>query len=128
MTAQDPSAPIRIVVMEGDGIGPEITAATMEVVRAVDADFKLGLSFAPVAIGLAALKIAIGGSDLPMSALAYFADPSRASREVREVPSRDICYAANLHSPRYRFRTSLSSRPTMCSRWYRRKTRSAGQG
>ena len=35
MTAHDPSAPVRIVVMEGDGIGPEITAATMEVVRAV---------------------------------------------------------------------------------------------
>jgi len=41
MTAHDPSAPVRIVVMEGDGIGPEITAATMEVVRAVDACFKL---------------------------------------------------------------------------------------
>ena len=30
------SAPIRIVVMEGDGIGPEITAATMAVLHAAD--------------------------------------------------------------------------------------------
>ncbi len=30
------AAPIRLVVMEGDGIGPEITAATMAVLRAAD--------------------------------------------------------------------------------------------
>ena len=42
--------------MEGDGIGPEITAATMEVVGAADRIFKLGLSFTPVTIGLAALR------------------------------------------------------------------------
>ena len=68
MTAHDPSAPVRIVVMEGDGIGPEITAATMEVVRAVDARFELGLSFTPVAIGLAALRA--HGTTLPEAALA----------------------------------------------------------
>ena len=50
------SSAISIVVMEGDGIGPEITAATMEVVGAVDRIFKLGLSFTPVTIGLAALR------------------------------------------------------------------------
>jgi isocitrate/isopropylmalate dehydrogenase len=68
MTTHDPSTPVRIVVMEGDGIGPEITAATMEVVRAVDARFKLGLSFTPVAIGLAALRA--HGTTLPEAALA----------------------------------------------------------
>jgi isocitrate/isopropylmalate dehydrogenase len=68
MTAHEPSTPVRIVVMEGDGIGPEITAATMEVVRAVDARFKLGLSFTPVAIGLAALRA--HGTTLPEAALA----------------------------------------------------------
>src|SRR5712672_1121546 len=67
MTAHDPSAPVRIVVMEGDGIGPEITAATMEVVRAVDALFKLGLGFTPVAIGLAALRA--HGTTLPPAAV-----------------------------------------------------------
>ena len=50
------SSAISIVVMEGDGIGPEITAATMEVVGAADRIFKLGLSFTPVTIGLAALR------------------------------------------------------------------------
>jgi isocitrate/isopropylmalate dehydrogenase len=50
------AAPISLVVMEGDGIGPEITAATMEVVRATDHIFKLGLLFTPVTIGLAALR------------------------------------------------------------------------
>ena len=33
--------PHTITLIPGDGIGPEITAATMEVVRAVDACFKL---------------------------------------------------------------------------------------
>jgi isocitrate/isopropylmalate dehydrogenase len=50
------SSAISIVVMEGDGIGPEITVATMEVVGAADRIFKLDLSFTPVTIGLAALR------------------------------------------------------------------------
>ena len=45
-----------LVVMQGDGIGPEITAATMQVVREVDRLLKLGLSFEEASIGLAALK------------------------------------------------------------------------
>src|SRR5262245_39821580 len=51
-----PSAPVSIVVMQGDGIGPEITAATLEVLRAAERVFGLDLSFTPVSIGLAALR------------------------------------------------------------------------
>ncbi len=47
---------INLVVMEGDGIGPEITAATLEVLRAADAAFGLGLQFTPVMIGHASLR------------------------------------------------------------------------
>ena len=54
---------VRIVVMEGDGIGPEITAATLAVLRAADRAFGLGLSFTPVTIGLAALRAQ--GTTLP---------------------------------------------------------------
>src|SRR5256885_4024133 len=54
--------------MEGDGIGPEITAATMRVVRAADDLFKLGFSSAPVSIGLAALSA--HGTTLPETAVA----------------------------------------------------------
>src|SRR5690349_17967066 len=61
------STPVRIVVMEGDGIGPEITAATMAVLGAADRDFKLGLAFTPVAIGLAALRAQ--GTTLPPAAV-----------------------------------------------------------
>src|ERR671924_1269569 len=61
------SEPVRIVVMEGDGIGPEITAATMAVLRAADGTFKLGLSVAPVSIGLAALRA--HGTTLPDAAV-----------------------------------------------------------
>jgi len=49
-------SPVRLVVMEGDGIGPEITAATLNVLAAADRLFGLDLSFSPVAIGLAALQ------------------------------------------------------------------------
>src|SRR5437764_1254609 len=49
-------SPIRIVVMEGDGIGPEITAATVVVLRAAARVFNLALSFEPVLIGLDALR------------------------------------------------------------------------
>jgi hypothetical protein len=42
-----------------------------------------------------AAACAIGDSDLIMSALAPFADSSRTSPEVREVPIPDSCDAAN---------------------------------
>src|SRR5262245_10352961 len=62
------TAAIRIVVMEGDGIGPEITAATVAVLRAADRLFQLGLSLMPESIGLAALRA--HGTTLPDKAVA----------------------------------------------------------
>jgi 3-isopropylmalate dehydrogenase len=47
---------IDILVLEGDGIGPEITAATLAVLRAADAKFGLHLVFASAVIGWAAHK------------------------------------------------------------------------
>jgi 3-isopropylmalate dehydrogenase len=61
------SAPVRLLVMEGDGIGPEITAATMAVLRAAERKFGLALSFAPAVIGLAALDA--HGTTLPEAAV-----------------------------------------------------------
>lgn len=46
---------VKILVLPGDGIGPEITAATLKVLRAVDAELTLGLSFEERAIGFASL-------------------------------------------------------------------------
>src|SRR5215216_5673924 len=60
--------PIRLVVMPGDGIGPEITAATLHVLREIDRLLALGLIFEDVPIGLAALKT--HGSTLPDAAFA----------------------------------------------------------
>jgi isocitrate/isopropylmalate dehydrogenase len=67
MSASSP-VPVSIVVMEGDGIGPEITAATLEVLRVAARIFGLGLSFTPVSIGLAGLRA--HGSTLPEAAVA----------------------------------------------------------
>jgi isocitrate/isopropylmalate dehydrogenase len=53
--------------MEGDGIGPEITAATIDVLRAANRVLGLGLSFTPVAIGFAALRA--HGTTLPEAAV-----------------------------------------------------------
>ena len=67
--------------MEGDGIGPEITAATLEgVLRAAERVFALGLSFAPVTVGFAALRA--HGSTLPDAAAeaAKSADGSSSAR------------------------------------------------
>ncbi len=54
-----------LVVMPGDGIGPEIMAATLHVLREVDRVTSLGLTFEEVPIGFAALKA--HGSTLPDS-------------------------------------------------------------
>ncbi len=56
---------LRILVLEGDGIGPEITAATLDVLRAADAKFALGLAFDTAVIGWAAHKAA--GTTFPDS-------------------------------------------------------------
>ena len=60
--------PIRIAVMVGDGIGPEITAATLVVLREVDRRLGLGLAFEDAPIGLEALKTR--GSTLPDASFA----------------------------------------------------------
>jgi 3-isopropylmalate dehydrogenase len=49
---------MKLVVLPGDGIGPEITEATLEALQAADRRFRLGLEFERHAVGLAALKSA----------------------------------------------------------------------
>jgi isocitrate/isopropylmalate dehydrogenase len=47
---------LRLLVLEGDGIGPEITAATLAVLRATAAKFALVLTFETAAVGWTAHK------------------------------------------------------------------------
>jgi isocitrate/isopropylmalate dehydrogenase len=58
----------RLVVMEGDGIGPEISAATVAVLRAADRVFALNLVFTSASIGLTALRQQ--GTTFPAAAFA----------------------------------------------------------
>jgi 3-isopropylmalate dehydrogenase len=59
---------IELLVMEGDGIGPEICAATLNVLRAADRRFELKLGFITATIGFAALKAQ--GTTCPDAAIA----------------------------------------------------------
>jgi 3-isopropylmalate dehydrogenase len=54
---------VHIIVLPGDGIGSEITAATVKVLQAVDAELDLGLTYEQHDIGLASL--ATKGTTLP---------------------------------------------------------------
>ncbi|MFJ7212960.1 isocitrate/isopropylmalate dehydrogenase family protein [Amycolatopsis sp. NPDC098790] len=54
---------MKILVLPGDGIGPEITAATLDVLAAADRLLGLGLEFETHAIGLASLEES--GTTLP---------------------------------------------------------------
>lgn len=47
---------VRLLVLPGDGIGPEITEATLRVLRQADERFRLGLDIEEADIGLKALK------------------------------------------------------------------------
>jgi 3-isopropylmalate dehydrogenase len=58
---------IDILVLEGDGIGPEIMAATLAVLRAADAKFGLHLAFEAAAVGWTAHRAA--GITFPPSVL-----------------------------------------------------------
>jgi len=46
----------QLLVLEGDGIGPEICAATLAVLQVADRRFALGLAFTQATIGFAALR------------------------------------------------------------------------
>ena len=59
---------VSLLVMEGDGIGPEICGATLNVLRAADRRFELKLGFTTATIGFAALKAQ--GTTCPDSAIA----------------------------------------------------------
>ena len=57
MTAgKNPVSPVRLLVMEGDGIGPDITAATLLVLGAIARRFGLTFAFEHAAIGFAAFE------------------------------------------------------------------------
>jgi 3-isopropylmalate dehydrogenase len=57
----------KLVVMKGDGIGPEITEATLHVLAAADRRLSLGLECEEVTIGFAALRAE--GTTLPEAAV-----------------------------------------------------------
>src|SRR5437868_4444619 len=50
------TSPLRLCVMQGDGIGPEITAATLDVLRAAGARWEIEFAFDEMKVGLKALK------------------------------------------------------------------------
>jgi 3-isopropylmalate dehydrogenase len=50
------SPPMHLLILPGDGIGPEITAATLTVLEAADARFGLGLQVEEAPVGYAGLK------------------------------------------------------------------------
>jgi 3-isopropylmalate dehydrogenase len=63
---------MKILVLPGDGIGPEITAATLEVLAAADMRWRLRLDVEVAEIGLASL--ASSGTTLPAAVLARAAE------------------------------------------------------
>jgi isocitrate/isopropylmalate dehydrogenase len=58
---------VRIVVLPGDGIGPEISAAAAEVLGLVNRDLGLGLEFETHEIGL--LRLKTSGTTFPAAVL-----------------------------------------------------------
>jgi 3-isopropylmalate dehydrogenase len=58
---------VNLLVLEGDGIGPEITAATLDVLRAAERPFSLNFTFNQAAIGWAAHRAA--GTTFPHETL-----------------------------------------------------------
>jgi len=79
---------MRLLLLPGDGIGPEITAATRTVLAAADRRFGLGLSFTEAEIGLASL--ARLGTTLPDAVV----EAARASDGVVLGPISHLHYPA----------------------------------
>ncbi|MEM7345159.1 MAG: isocitrate/isopropylmalate dehydrogenase family protein [Chloroflexota bacterium] len=56
MTASQNDTTLQLLVLEGDGIGPEIVTATRKVLEVVDKRFNLGLSYKSRDVGFSALE------------------------------------------------------------------------
>ena len=67
MPEGDVSKPLRLLILEGDGIGPEITRATVEVLNAADRLFGLNIEYQRAGIGFDALKAE--GTTFPLRTL-----------------------------------------------------------
>jgi 3-isopropylmalate dehydrogenase len=99
---------MRIAVLPGDGIGPEITAAAVAVLECLDAKFALGLQLEEHEIGLASLRRT--GTTLPDTVLAACREadgilvgpvssmdyPPRAEGGIN--PSRELRIALDLYA------------------------------
>src|SRR4051794_17592207 len=99
-TRRAPGDGMELLVLPGDGIGPEITEATLEVLRVVDDRLQLGLEFEQHDIGLASL--ANIGTTLPaevmtripevdgvlLGPVSHYGYPSRAEGGIN--PSAEI--------------------------------------
>lgn len=70
--AKRPNAPIKLMVLQGDGIGPEITAATLKVLEAVGERLDLKFAFEAFPIGFEALKLE--GTTFPLRIMDAIAD------------------------------------------------------
>src|SRR5438034_8165595 len=98
------SGAMRILVLPGDGIGPEITAATLAVLERANVLFKLGLQWQHEEIGLPALKKE--GTTLPARAL----EAARSAEGVILGPLSTYEYPAREKggiNPSAEFRTKL---------------------
>lgn len=67
MTSTERNDKIRLLVLEGDGIGPEISRATVDVLRAAGERFGLAFEFDDMPIGFSALDTA--GTTFPSATL-----------------------------------------------------------
>jgi 3-isopropylmalate dehydrogenase len=92
---------VKIIVLPGDGIGPEITAAALAVLERADARFHLGIEWQREEIGLASLKSA--GSTFPERVF----ELARAADGVILGPLSTYDYPKDAPNPSALFRTRL---------------------
>lgn len=84
---------MNLLLLQGDGIGPEIAKATQTVLEAVSASHQVGLRVDPRPIGLASLSRA--GSTFPNSVL----DEARAADGIVLAPVDTYAYPAGQPNP-----------------------------
>jgi 3-isopropylmalate dehydrogenase len=77
---------VQLLVLPGDGIGPEITRSTVDVIQLVDRRFELGFAFEHREIGFASLRRE--GTTLPAAVL----DSARAADGVILGPASNADY------------------------------------
>ena len=92
MTSSDNSAPLRLLLLDGDGISSEIMEVACEVLESVNRSYDLGLAMNLESVGLDALdRCGLTITDATIVLHAHYGEVRLDHLQKSMIPWEDLC-------------------------------------